>query len=271
MPAIDIARLKSQASILVEKFDQPAAFLKELHEILDLYADRTLRMGVVAAPVTVLPAYRVSQAVLKQIEMELAPLASTFAEQAMALTDALWKDGYLETRLLAATLLGKINPDTDLMLERISAWVSRTRDKQLRTALLTTSLNRLRRESPDRFLALIRGWFDPSSLKMWGNAIYALIPLLEDPSYENLPPVYEIVKPALQNAPALLQNEIADLLTALYAASPIETTYFMRQLIGASTDPQTAMTFRRILTKLPETLRGAVQEEIRKKSGPLNR
>src|SRR5436190_14194375 len=108
MPAIDIARLKIQAAVLVEKFDQPAVFLKGLHEILDLYADRTLRVGVVATPLSTLPAYRAPQAVLRQIEMELAPLAGAFPEQAMGLTDALWKDGHLETRLLAATLLGRI-------------------------------------------------------------------------------------------------------------------------------------------------------------------
>ncbi len=45
MPAIDIARLKTQAAVLVEKFDQSARFVSELREILDLYADRTLRCG----------------------------------------------------------------------------------------------------------------------------------------------------------------------------------------------------------------------------------
>jgi len=49
MPAVDIARLKTQAAVLVEKFDQPAVFLKELHQILDAYADRTMRTGIGAA------------------------------------------------------------------------------------------------------------------------------------------------------------------------------------------------------------------------------
>jgi hypothetical protein len=69
MPAVDIARLKTQAAVLVEKFDQSVVFLKELHEILDIYADRTLRKGLVAAPITVIPAYRAPQSVLRQIEM----------------------------------------------------------------------------------------------------------------------------------------------------------------------------------------------------------
>lgn len=266
MPTIDIARLKIQAAVLVEKFDQPAIFIKELHEILDLYADRTLRVGVVASPLSVLPAYRAPQAVLRQIEMELAPLAGAFPEQAMALTDALWKDGHLETRLLAATLLGRIHPETPLLLERITAWVSRARDAQLRTALLSVSLGRLRRELPSEFLKLIFGWFDPATMKMWSNGIYALLPLIEDPAYDNLPPVFEIVRLVVETAPSMLQNDLVELIRALYEASPIETTYFLRQTISASTSPQAPLTFRRIITALPEPLQPIILEIIRQKA-----
>jgi len=266
MPAIDIARLKIQAAVLVEKFDQPAVFLKGLHEILDHYADRTLRVGVVTMPISVLPAYRAPQAVLRQIEMELAPLVGAFPEQAMALTDALWKDGYLETRLLAATLLGRIHPETPLLLERITAWVTRARDKQLRTALLSVSLGRLRRESPSEFLKLISGWFGPSTIKMWANGVHALLPLIEDSSYDNLPPVYDAVHGIVETAPAMLQNDLAELIRALYTASPVETTYFLRQTITASTLPQALLTYRRILPMLPAELQPVILEIIRQKA-----
>lgn len=269
MPAIDIARLKTQAAVLVEKFDQPVVFLKGLHEILDLYADRTLRAGLVASPVSVLPAYRTPPAVLRQIEMELAPLASTFPEQAMTLTDELWKDGYLETRLLAATLLGRIHPGTPLLIERVSAWVARARDRHVRSALLNVSLGRLRRESPSAFLKLIAGWLDPGSSKMWSNAIYALIPLLEDSSYENLPPVYNAIYWIISNAPSMLQNDMIDLITALYAASPVETTYFLRQTISGAASPEAILTFRRMNPSLPPPLQPIIQELVRNKKKPV--
>lgn len=265
MPAIDIARLKIQAATLVEKFDQPAAFLHDLHEILDLYADRTLRVGV-AAPASVLRAYRAPQSVLRQIEFELAPLIATFPDQSMALTDALWKDGHLETRLLAATLLGRIDPSTPLLIERISAWVNRVRDRKVRTALLSTSLNRLHRESPNLFLKLIREWFSDENPKMWSNGIEALLPLLADPSYENLPPVFDIVRPVIANAPSTLQNELADLLNALYRASAVETTFFLRQTIKASQNAQAITTLRRSLPRLTRELQTQVQQMLRQKT-----
>ncbi len=265
MPAIDIARLKTQAAVLVEKFDQPAVFVAELREILDFYADRTLRVGV-AAPASVLPAYRAPQAVLRQIEMELAPLAAAFPEQAMALTDALWKAGYLETRLLAAILLGKIHPETPQLTERVRSWVSRVRDQRLRSALLNAGLARLRREKPDRFIELIQQWFDPATPKMWENAIYALIPLLEDPSYDNLPPIYNLLTPVIQNIPPTLQNELADLLSALYHASPVETAYFLRQAVAGATSPQCPVILRRIAPSLPAPFQPLVLEMVRQKT-----
>lgn len=270
MPAIDIARLKIQAATLVENFDQPEAFLKELHEILDLYADRTLRVGVVAAPISVLPSYRAPQSVLRQIEQELLPLANTFPEQAMDLTDALWKDGHLETRLLAASLLGKINPSTPLLLDRVSAWVSRARDKNLRNALLGNSLGRLRRETPDQFLALMQEWLSPDWQKMWPNAILALLPLIEDPAYDNLPPVYDTIKPVLENAPVALQVEISELINALYEASPVETAFFLKQTILLSQNRQTAVLFRRMLPALSEPLKERIRSWLRdaQKSAP---
>ncbi|MCX6065220.1 MAG: hypothetical protein NT121_05635 [Chloroflexi bacterium] len=266
MPAVDIARLKIQAAVLVEKFDQPVVFVKELHQILDIYADRTLRVGIVAMPVSVLPAYRVPQSVLRQIEMEIGPLAATFPEQAMALTNALWKDGYLESRLLAAILLGRIHPGTAHLLERISNWVKHARDNQLQLALLSTSLVRIRRETPSKFLELMQEWFDPGTPKMWANAIHAIIPLLEDPSYENLPPVFNLLGPVIRNMPSVLQTELAELINALYAASAVETIYFLRQTVSASTSPHTPVALRRILKQLPISLQPVVLELVRQKT-----
>jgi hypothetical protein len=263
MPAIDIARLKIQAATLVEQFDQPAVFVRELHEILDLYADRTMRMGVVASPVSVLPAYRTPQSVLKQIEMELLPLAATFPEQAMTLTEGLWRDGYLETRLLAASLLGRIHPQTPQLLERITSWVSHSRDASLRSALLSTGLNRLRRETPERFLSLLQDWFAASNLRMWPNAIQALIPLLRDREYQNMPPVFDILEPVLQNAPTSLQVELTTLLNELFAASPVETAYFLKKTIFSKRIPGTVLLFRRMLPGLDAKLQSLVREWLR--------
>jgi hypothetical protein len=265
MPAIDIARLKLHAAVLVEKFDQPAVFIKELHQILDAYADRSMREGIVTSPVSVLPAYRVSQAVLRQIDMELGALVVTFPEQAMRLTEELWQDGYLESRLLAASLLGRLPTSTPQLLERVTFWVNQTRDNQLHLALLSTSLKRVRQENPSKFLQLMRDWLDPMNSKMWANAIHAIIPLLEDQNFENLPPVFNLLSPVIKSMPSIMQNDLADLVNALYKASPVETIHFLRQVITGASTPQISVSLRRILPQLPASLRPVILEINRQK------
>lgn len=269
MPAIDIARLRTQSAVLVQKFDQPAAFVAELHNILDLYAERTVHQRPLASPISILPAYRVPLAVMRQMEMELSPLAATFPEQAMALTDTLWQDGYLECRMLAANLLGKIHPETPTLLERITTWVARTSDEQLRMALLRTSLTRIRQESTHKFLHLMRIWFDPSSPKMWASAIHAVIPLIEDPKYENLPPIYNFLSPVIKSMPSIMQNDLADLINALYKASPVETIHFLRQNVVSTTSRQLPVSLRRILPQLPSSLRPIILDVLRQKSSHI--
>ena len=135
MPAIDLARLRKQTAELADLFDQPAEFLREHREILDHYVNRTLRSQSVA-PSSVLPTYRAPSVVLRHIENEVGPIAERRPIQALELADALWDEGWLETRLLAAYLLGRIPPQEERLLARLTAWTQAVRDPSVRAALL---------------------------------------------------------------------------------------------------------------------------------------
>jgi hypothetical protein len=263
MPAVDLARLKIQAAKLVENFNQPAAFLRELHDLLDFYADRTMRPGRIASPVTVLPNYRTPSAVLRLLESELAAYATTHADKTLALADVLWEDQHLETRLLAAALIGRVPPNHPGLIARINPWAEETREPNVRQALLNASLARMRNEMPASLLKLISSWLEPANSKRWSNGIRALIPLLAELDFDNLPPVFHMIQPVIEIAPPALQVDLADLLSALHRASPIETAYFLRQIITLSPNPQTAIMLRRILPALPVPLQEGLREHLR--------
>jgi hypothetical protein len=263
MPAVDIARLRIQSAGVTDHFGDPAQLLRALHDMFDFYADRTRRPGRLASPVTVLPSYNIPPPALHQLEADLGFQAENRADETIALADALWEDGYLESRLLAAYLLGRIRPRGDDFMDRLTDWVSETREPNVRRTLLSNSLGRLRRESPDRFLRLMGRWVHPTRHKMWSNAIQALLPLLEDPGFQDLPVVFEIVRPIVEMGTPTLQHEIAELITALYEASPTETTVYLRHIAMASTFPQTRLTLRRILPRLPGPLQESLAEVVR--------
>jgi len=263
MPAIDLARLKKQTAHLADLFDQPSDFLREHREILDHYVNRTLRSQGVA-PSSVLPTYRTPPVVLRQIETELRPVAEKKPIQALELADALWDEGWLETLLLAAFLLGRIPPQEERLLARLTAWTQQVRDPDVRSALLTTSLTRLRNETPDLFLVLVNEWLHPARQRMWSNGIQALIPIINSKDFDNLPPIFEIIEPIVKASPATLQLDLQELLSSLYKASPDETMHFLQQLLKATKNPLLSILLRRMSPDLPPDLQTSLREMLRK-------
>ena len=263
MPAIDLARLKKQTAQLADIFDQPAEFLGAVREILEFYVNRTLRSQGVA-PSSVLPTYRTPAVVLRQIETELGSVAEKKPIQALELADALWDEGSLETKLLAAFLLGRIPPQEERLLARLTAWTQAVRDPNVRAALLTTSLTRLRKETPDLFLVLVKEWLHPARQRMWSNGVQALVPLISSPDFDNLPPIFEIVEPIIKASPATLQYDLRELIIALFEASPDETTYFIQQILKGTKSLLPAVALRRMSPELPLELQASLREMMRK-------
>ncbi len=264
MPAIDLSRLKKQSERLVEVFDQPATFIRFLNETFESYVNRTLRTRDAVAPSSVLPTYRTPKVVLRRIENKLSPLAAQNADQALDLADKLWDEGYLETRLLAAFLLGHIPPQEERLLARLTVWTQKVRDPNVRTSLLTHSLARLRQETPEHFLNLVTEWLYPHREQFWSNGLQALLPLIQDSQFENLPPIFDIVEPIINASPLQLQQDIENIIIALFYASPIETVYFIKNILKQTENKKTILLFRRMLPALPPKLQKEIRDELKK-------
>jgi hypothetical protein len=266
MPAIDLTRLRKQANRLADFFFLPDEFIKHLRELLEFYVNHTLRTVENAAPGSNLKTYRTPPAVLTQIENELRVAAEANPEFALELADILWDEGALETRLLAAYLLGRIPPKEEHLLPRLTIWSQQIRDPRVRTALLSTSLTRMRNEKPDQFLNLIREYLHPARMRTWANGLQALLPMIADLSYANLPPILDIVEPIIEEAPSILQNELAALIVALYRASASETIFMLKHVLIHTENPMTVVTMRRIVTSFPPPLQAELRELLRPQS-----
>lgn len=263
MPAIDLARLRKQANRLADFFFLPDEFIKHLREMLEFYVNYTLRKKENVAPGSNLKTYRTPPAVLTHIENELRAAAEANPHFALELADALWDEGALETRLLAAFLLGRIPPQEERLLPRLTAWTQQIRDPDVRAALLSTSLERMRKETPDQFLILVREYLHPERPRTWSNGLQALIPMAADTEFENLPALFDLVEPVVEEAPPLLQNDLADLIVALYRASPSETTFMLKHVLSNSQNPTTAITLRRISSNFPPPLQNELRDLLR--------
>jgi hypothetical protein len=266
MPAIDLARLKIQAARLAEKFGEPQAFVLALNEMLDTYTNRTIRPTQVIQRLS-LPTYHTPRPVMRQIESELSALAENRPEEAISLSEALWQANTLESRLLAAYLLGTIpSGPAILAMQRLPVWLNQSTDKQVRTAILTDALARLRQERPEAFFSILEDWLGSaqSTLQTWG--LQALIPLFHDPQFENLPAVFRILRPAILAVGPATQLDFQACLAALERVSPTETTAFLREVIRGSPEPLMLRIFRRILPGLSPQLQEALRETLREQN-----
>lgn len=265
MPAIDLARLRKQANRLADFFFLADDFMKHLHELLESYVNHTLKTKENFAPGSVLKTYRTPPVVLRQIEIALRELSTQSPEHTLELADALWDENALETCLLAAYLLGRIPPQEERLLPRLTAWAQQVRDANVHAVLLSTSLARMRKETPQNFFALVSEWLHPERTRMWSLGLQALIPMLEDTSFENFPPILALVEPVIQAASAELQPEIEQIIIRLYKSSSAETTYMLKQILAESENPMTAITMRRIEPSLPKQLQFELKDILRAK------
>jgi len=237
--------------------------MKHLREILEFYVNYTLRTVENVAPGSNLKTYRTPPAVLTQIQNELRLKAEENPHFALELADILWDEGALETRLLAAYLLGRIPPQEERLLPRITAWTQQIRDPEVRVALLTTSLTRMRKETPNQFLALVREYLHPERSRSWSNGIQALIPMIADSDFENLPAIFDLVEPIIEAAPSTLQGDLTDLIVTLYRASASETIFLLKHILSTSENQLTSVTLRRISPDLPPSLQRELRHILR--------
>ncbi len=263
MPAIDLAHLKTQAALLSDKFGEPEAFVRGLNDLLDFYTNRTRRAAQVVQRFS-LPTYHTPKPVLRQIEREMQPLVDARPAEAIALTNALWKAGAFESRLLAARLLGMVQPAQAITaFSRLPDWLAASMDKDIRHALLTDALSRLRRENPDAFFILLEEWLKSPrpTYQVWG--LQALIPLLRGSNFENLPAVFRIIRPAIEMAGPSTQTELQTCLAALTQVSATETIVFLREILRSRPAPMLLRTLRRLLPALPEELQSGLHDALR--------
>lgn len=275
MPAIQPARLRQQAALLAQHFDQPDAFVRNMQFVLDFYAERIRRPGLKGKPAAILPAYQVPQPVLRYLLQELAPLAAADPETGMELCDTLWDQDILEYRLLACLLLGNIPVDSpEPVLRRVRLWVAFQPENMLLEVLFGSGLLYLRRQYPQAVLDLAESWLLGSTPLEKQLGLRILSSLIKEPGFDNLPVLFRMIHPLCQSNPAEVRPDLLDLLESLARRSPQETAHFLRQTVNLPDSPQTPWLIRQVLHAFPEVTQKSLRQTLRSldsSSSPINR
>jgi hypothetical protein len=264
VPAIQPARLRHQAALLAEQFSDPPAYIRSLHYVLDFYSDRARRPGKTGKPGPLLTAYNVRPPVLRMLLQELIPQAEQDVAGGLALCDALWAEPYLECRLLAGMLLGQIPlQPPEAITDRLQGWITTNLEFFLIEALLSNGVERLHRQQPQVLIHMIEGWLHSTKTFHQQLGLRALLPLIRDPAFENLPVFFRLIQQLCQAAPAALRPDLLDVLAALARRSPQETAYFLRQTLIFPDSPDTPWLIRQSLSQFPPEMQSSLRQAMR--------
>ena len=109
---------------------------------------------------------------------------------------------------------------------------------------------------------MVGEWLHPARQRFWANGIQALLPMIEDRRFENMPPIFKLIQPIIESAPGILQTDIGNLINALYKDSPSETEYFLREVLENSSNPLTVATLRRLMPTFPKDLQANLRKFV---------
>jgi hypothetical protein len=264
MPAIQPARLKKQVSELVSLFHQPTAFVRQLHMLLDLYSDHTHRKGQAGRTTSLVSVYKAPPPVMRQVWLELFPMIQHYPSEILALFDALWREPNHDMQLLAARLLGQapVKPPEPL-LERLQTWVEEGMESRSMDELFNLSLVNLVRDAPEKLLDLLASWLNSGDKLTQQAGFRALRTVVDQSNSTRLPAIYRLIAPFLRVAPSHLRPDILVVVSSLIACSPAETSYLLRQNLGAPDNPDTAWIIRQVIHEFPEETRAGLKQAMK--------
>ncbi len=266
MPAIQPARLKIQAAELSSKATNPDDFCRAYHEFLDYYADRTFRPGQVGEPPPLLPAYQIPRPVLRELEKELSRFASENRGAALDLADILWGENYLEFKLLAASIIGKVSPiPVRSIYRRIESWAGLNTEERLENALVNAGLDRILHEHADLYFQKSLTWLRSRRLEFNRLGLRAIPPLAESGQIEDIPSLLKLLHRKMRLHDYPLKVDILAAIEALARRSPEETAYFLIQAMeSAGENPNIAWYVRKSLVFFPPNLQQLLREALLK-------
>jgi hypothetical protein len=263
MPAIQLARLKIQAAQLADLYSQPALFVRRLLELFDFYADRTYRAGQAGVRIPQIAYFHIPKPVMRQLEQELTQICASHPQEAITLADELWKAVFLETRRLAIHILCQVDPiPPEPILARLRSWAQPAEEPQLLDALLASGRTCLQKNRPDLWLNLLQNWLNDEQPLLQAMGLRALISLVNDLQFKNLPFVFTLLMPVIRSHHRDLQPEVINLVAALADRTPVETAYFIHQALQKGREPPLVRVVRRCLPCFPADQQAFLRQSL---------
>lgn len=249
MPAVQLARLKIQINELTWKFTRPDEFRRDLQDLLDFYSNQVFKPGRVVSASQRIESFHVPPVILNQLGLALEPFVRENPNSALLLADTLWQDKYLEMHLLAAALLGMTPTSFSAeIIQRLKQWLSPSTDLKSLENLLDVGARKLRYEKQTLWFKLIQDWMVIPTASVANLGVYALIPAAREKEFENLPLIFQMIQPLMENPAPSIRTALIALLQILAKRTPSETLFFLKHHLRITDQPAVPRLARRVIS-----------------------
>jgi len=264
MPAINPTQLKIKSAQVSESFSHPEHYISALHEMLSSYANRVHRPGQRGDPPPEIDSYQAPPPVLRYLERGVRQKIHESPREGLILIDALWNEEWLETRLLAATYLQHIPSSfKGEVLERVKTWAFNCDEDPILASLLDRGLSRLRESRDEMYFAFLDELSSTVSPEAGKLVLFTLKPLAADDQFQNLPVIFQYLKPLIQNENDSIISSLAELLKTLAQRSEQETLYFLQHQIPTAPKPKMTRLVRKSLDAFAPPSRKILKEAVK--------
>lgn len=264
MSAIDLNRLKSQISGLVDSYQDPQAFSQAFHKLLGFYHRYSHRPNADAIPKTFMRTYDLPDQVVRQVELGLKQPAQDAPEATLALVRFFWQEPYFESRDMATFLLGQLPINyAGTVKETIFEWLSKTVDRAVVQSIFSKATATLQSQEPSEWEDLVNQLLSHPEEKFQNYGLYAVAMIIEKRSLVDLPVLFKMLRPFIQVGSEALQTNLSKALKALAESTPHETAYLLKQVLADTPGAAIERRMRSYLSFFPEETATSLQTAIK--------
>ncbi len=264
MPAVNLVILRTKLNLVFKNFQDAKEFTKGLRGIYSYYSDPTLPIGIVHARLRTISAFNTPPLLQREVELAFEPYTQSDPENLLHIIDHLWEGPEAELRQLAAFLLGKIDLSyKNDVLQRIKAYANQKIDQSIHQYLFQFGSGTIRKQEPLTWIAFLDPWLNSQETLTIKLGIQAIIPIINDPDFSNLPLIYRSLEPVFRSSEPLLFFETRNVMEHLIRRSEIETVYFLKLLFSDSKSESLAKLIRNLLPAFSSLMQDSLRKTLK--------
>lgn len=235
MPAIHVERLNQQIKTVFDPEHPGSIFIKNFQSLLDVHSNLAYQPSQELQRKSLIAKLHLAPIVMHQIQLRLSSISKTNPKLALDYADQLWTLETIETKVFSAVILGNLDLKyLDEVTSRFIQWGSETTDYEVHQILFSYGTKNIKRGNENCWLEIIQTWIDSNVPNQIITAMYALLSIIQDPSFVNFPKIYKMISPLLTIEDRKIISILHQLILELAEHNPNETTHFLSSSLMSS-------------------------------------